>query len=32
MERSIYNLKEWTDGELKTLQNKISLELDTRFM
>lgn len=32
MERSIYNLKEWTDGELKTLQNKINLELDTRFM
>ena len=32
MERTIHNLKEWTDGELKTLQNKINLELDTRFM
>lgn len=32
MERTIHNLKEWTDGELKTLQNKINLELDTRFI
>lgn len=32
MERTIHNLKEWTDSELKTLQNKINLELDTRFI
>lgn len=32
MERTIHNIKEWTDSELTALQEKISLELDTRFM
>lgn len=32
MERDIHNIKEWTDRELNALQEKITLELDTRFM
>ena len=32
MERTIHNLNEWTDTELNTLQDKINLELDRRFM
>ncbi len=32
MERTIHNIREWTDTELNTLQTKINLELDRRFM
>lgn len=32
MERTIHNIREWTDSELNALQEKINLELDTRFM
>ena len=32
MERTIHNIREWTDTELNRLQDKINLELDTRFM
>lgn len=32
MERTIHNIKEWTDTELNTLQEKINLELNRRFM
>ena len=32
MTRTIHNIREWTDSELTALQEKISLELDRRFM